>query len=35
VSMMQVLQSRDDPDLKNFDNDMQTLVYAALEHRER
>ncbi len=30
VSMMQVLQKWDDPDLKNFDNDMTTLVYSSL-----
>jgi CubicO group peptidase (beta-lactamase class C family) len=30
VSMMQVLQKWDDPDLKNFDNDMKTLVYSSL-----
>jgi len=30
VSMMQVLQKWNDPDLKDFDNDLTTLVYAAL-----
>jgi CubicO group peptidase (beta-lactamase class C family) len=30
VSMMQVLQKWDDPELKNFDNDLSALVYAAL-----
>ena len=35
VSMMQVLQKWDDPDLKNFDNDMATLVYASLLHPEK
>jgi len=30
VSMMQVLQKWGDPDLKNFDNDMTTLVYSSL-----
>jgi len=30
VSMMQVLDKWGDPDLKNFDNDLTTLVYAAL-----
>jgi CubicO group peptidase (beta-lactamase class C family) len=35
VSMMQVLQKGADPDLKDFDSDMTTLVYAALLHPER
>lgn len=35
VSMMQVLQKWNDPDLKDFDNDMSTLVYAALLHPEK
>ena len=30
VSMMQILQKWSDPDLKDFDNDLTTLVYAAL-----
>jgi len=33
--MMQVLQKWDDPELKNFDNDMATLVYASLLHPEK
>jgi CubicO group peptidase (beta-lactamase class C family) len=35
VSLMQVLQKWDDPDLKNFDNDLTTLIYAALLHPEK
>jgi CubicO group peptidase (beta-lactamase class C family) len=35
VSMMQVLQKWDDPDLKYFDADLTTLVYAALVHPQR
>jgi len=35
VSMMQVLQKWDDPDLKYFDADLQALVYAALVHPEK
>lgn len=35
VSMMQVLQKWNDPDLKDFDNDMATLVYASLLHPEK
>jgi CubicO group peptidase (beta-lactamase class C family) len=35
VSMMQVLEKFDDPDLKYFDNDMATLVYASLLHPEK
>lgn len=30
LSFMQVLQKWEDPDLKNFDNDLTSLVYAAL-----
>jgi CubicO group peptidase (beta-lactamase class C family) len=35
VSMMQVLQKWEDPDLKDFDNDMATLVYGSLLHPEK
>ena len=35
VSLMQVLQKWDDPDLKDFDTDLTTLVYAALLHPEK
>jgi CubicO group peptidase (beta-lactamase class C family) len=35
VSMMQVLKKWDDPDLRNFDNDMTTLVYSALVHPDK
>jgi CubicO group peptidase (beta-lactamase class C family) len=35
VSMMQVLQKWEDPDLKNFDNDLTTLIYAALLHPDK
>ena len=35
VSMMQVLQKWGDPELKSFDNDLTTLVYAALSHPEK
>jgi CubicO group peptidase (beta-lactamase class C family) len=35
VSMMQVLQKWDDPDLKNFDADMTTLVYSSLVHPQK
>jgi len=35
VSMMQVLQRWSDPDLKDFDNDLTSLVYAALAHPEK
>jgi hypothetical protein len=33
--MMQVLQKWDDPDLKNFDADMTTLVYSSLVHPQK
>jgi CubicO group peptidase (beta-lactamase class C family) len=35
VSLMQVLQRWQDPELKNFDNDLSTLVYAALVEPEK
>jgi CubicO group peptidase (beta-lactamase class C family) len=35
VSMMQVLRKGEDPDLKYFDADLMTLVYAALVHPEK
>jgi len=35
VSMMQVLQKWSDPELKDFDNDLTSLVYAALVHPEK
>jgi CubicO group peptidase (beta-lactamase class C family) len=35
VSMMQVLQRWSDPDLKDFDNDLTSLVYAALVHPDK
>jgi CubicO group peptidase (beta-lactamase class C family) len=35
VSMMQVLQKWNDPDLKNFDKDMTTLVYSALAQPQK
>jgi hypothetical protein len=33
--MMQVLQKWSDPELKDFDNDLTSLVYAALVHPEK
>jgi len=35
VSMMQVLQKWDDPDLKYFDADLKAVVYAALLHPQK
>jgi CubicO group peptidase (beta-lactamase class C family) len=35
VSMMQILQRWSDPDLKSFDTDLSSLVYAALVHPEK
>jgi len=35
VSMMQVLQKWDDPDLKYFDADLKAAVYAALLHPQK
>ena len=35
VSMMQILQRWSDPDLKSFDTDLSSLVYAALVHPDK